>query len=92
VAVLAALPVTVSGLGVREGGYVFFLHRIGVPPADALSFGLAWFAILALGALPGGVLLALRGGTAKAVRSARAREGGEADEARDSPSRPVRRP
>jgi uncharacterized membrane protein YbhN (UPF0104 family) len=72
VAVLAALPVTVSGLGMREGGYVFFLHRIGVPPADALSFGLAWFAVLVLGALPGGALLALRGETAKAVRSTRA--------------------
>jgi uncharacterized membrane protein YbhN (UPF0104 family) len=84
VAVLAALPVTVSGLGVREGGYVFFLHRIGVSAADAFGFGLAWFAILVLGALPGGVLLMWRGETAKAVREA-GEEGG-------SRSRPARRP
>lgn len=69
VSILAALPITVSGLGMREGGYVFFLRRIGVPSASALTFGLAWFGILVLGALPGGLMLMLSRDTARAIRS-----------------------
>jgi len=71
VSILAALPITVSGLGMREGGYVFFLHRIGVTSASALSFGLAWFGILVLGALPGGVLLITRRETTETIRAMR---------------------
>lgn len=57
VSVLAAVPVSVAGLGIREGGYAFFLERIGVSPAEALTFGILWFAVVGAGALPGGVLL-----------------------------------
>ncbi len=57
VSILAAVPVSIAGLGIREGGYVFFLERIGVPAAAALAFGLLWFAVVVLGALPGGILL-----------------------------------
>lgn len=71
VSLLAALPITVSGLGMREGGYVFFLHRIGVTSASALSFGLAWFGILVLGALPGGVLLITRRDASETMRALR---------------------
>jgi uncharacterized membrane protein YbhN (UPF0104 family) len=61
VSVLAAIPVSVAGLGIREGGYVFFLDLVGVSTADAFSFGLLWFAIAVAGALPGAVLLLRRG-------------------------------
>jgi hypothetical protein len=57
VSILAAVPVSIAGLGIREGGYVFFLERIGVPAPAALAFGLLWFAVVVLGALPGGILL-----------------------------------
>ena len=57
VSVLAAVPVSIAGLGIREGGYAFFLEHIGVPPAAALTFGLLWFGVVVLGALPGGLLL-----------------------------------
>jgi uncharacterized membrane protein YbhN (UPF0104 family) len=71
VSILAALPITVSGLGMREGGYVFFLRRIGVTSASALSFGLAWFGILVLGALPGGLLLITRRDMTETIRAMR---------------------
>ena len=49
-------------LGLREGGYVFFLGLIGIREPAALAFGLVWFTIMVLGALPGGLLLLLRDG------------------------------
>jgi uncharacterized membrane protein YbhN (UPF0104 family) len=60
VSLLAAVPISVAGLGVREGGYVFFLGLVGIPQATALALGLLWFAITVMGALPGGILLMLR--------------------------------
>jgi hypothetical protein len=57
VAVLSAVPVTVAGLGVREGGYVFFLGLIGVPGGAAFTAGVLWFAVRVVGALPGALLL-----------------------------------
>jgi uncharacterized membrane protein YbhN (UPF0104 family) len=67
VSVLAAIPISVAGLGVREGGYVFFLDLIGVEEATALTFGLLWFAISVVGALPGGLLLMLRNGRGREI-------------------------
>lgn len=69
VAVLSALPISVAGLGVRESGYLFFLELIGVPGAEAVAFGLLWFAMAVVGALPGGMILFLRKTTARARES-----------------------
>jgi hypothetical protein len=66
----AAVPVSVAGLGVREGGYVFFLRHLGVPEASALAFGLLWSAMIVTGALSGGALL-LWGGTPRRGRPGR---------------------
>jgi hypothetical protein len=52
--VMAALPVSWNGLGVREGGYVFFLAHIGIGRDSAIAFALCWFAIVMLGGLCGG--------------------------------------
>lgn len=58
---IAILPVSVSGLGVREGAIVVLLAPYGVGTAEALAFSLLAFAatILALG-LIGGLLEAVR--------------------------------
>ena len=54
---LAILPVSVAGLGIREGALVVLLAPYGVDPANAISYGLLAFAttILAIGLL-GGVM------------------------------------
>lgn len=62
VALVAALaPVTIGGLGLREGVVVYFLTRLGVSGPDALSLSLLAFAVtvLAIGLL-GGLAEALR--------------------------------
>jgi hypothetical protein len=45
ITVLAMLPVSVAGLGVREGGAVYFFGKVGVDTAAALTMSLAWFSI-----------------------------------------------
>jgi uncharacterized membrane protein YbhN (UPF0104 family) len=35
--ILSALPVSVSGIGIREGGYFFFLGKLGVKPEAAIA-------------------------------------------------------
>jgi hypothetical protein len=54
---LAIVPVSVAGLGIREGALVVLLAPYGVDPANAISYGLLAFAttILAIGLL-GGVM------------------------------------
>ncbi|HTU03857.1 MAG TPA: lysylphosphatidylglycerol synthase domain-containing protein, partial [Candidatus Sulfotelmatobacter sp.] len=42
---LAMVPVSVAGLGVREGAVVFFFAKAGVDATTALSMSLLWFAV-----------------------------------------------
>jgi len=54
ITVVAMLPVSVAGLGVREGGVVYFFAKVGVEPAIALSMSLVWFSLsLAVSGLGG---------------------------------------
>jgi hypothetical protein len=52
---IAIVPVSVAGLGIREGALVFLLAPYGVDAASAVSYGLLAFAttILAMGLLGG---------------------------------------
>lgn len=56
VAVATMIPVSLNGLGVREGAFVFFLAQVGVPEAQALSLALLWLAILIASSLIGGLV------------------------------------
>jgi uncharacterized membrane protein YbhN (UPF0104 family) len=59
--IMAAIPVSLNGLGVREGGYVFFLSHIGIAREAAVGFALTWFAVVMLAGLAGGVVYLLHG-------------------------------
>lgn len=41
--ILTLLPVSISGLGVREGAFVFFFGAIGIEQEKALALSLIWF-------------------------------------------------
>ncbi len=49
----AMLPVSISGLGVREGAFVLFFGLIGVRPETATSLSLLWFMSMAVAGLIG---------------------------------------
>jgi uncharacterized membrane protein YbhN (UPF0104 family) len=53
VALLLLLPVSIAGLGLREGGYVGLLGLFGVPAPQALALSLMLFAYTLFGALLG---------------------------------------
>jgi len=55
VAVLTILPISLSGLGIREGGFVYFLGLKGVLPEKAIALSLGFFAVQASAALIGGI-------------------------------------
>jgi len=50
---ITALPISMSGLGVREGAFVLLLGLTGIKPEVATSISLAWFLSYALGSTPG---------------------------------------
>jgi uncharacterized membrane protein YbhN (UPF0104 family) len=56
VSVLQALPISVAGIGVREGAYVYLLQAQGINTSHALALSLIVFAIQVLLAAIGGLL------------------------------------
>jgi hypothetical protein len=61
VLVLVRLPISLSGIGIQEGTFVYFLSLIGVASSQALLLGAASNVIGILSILPGGFAYALGG-------------------------------
>lgn len=59
VAMVQVLPISVSGLGIREGMLALFLHPLGVPTGQAVAVGLLWYAITLLVSLAGAPAFAM---------------------------------
>ncbi len=57
VVLASMLPVSLSGLGVREGAYVYFLSLVDVPTSTAMAFALAWLIIVVIASLMGGLVI-----------------------------------
>lgn len=53
---VASLPLSINGLGIREGGFVYFLGKAGVPAADAVSVGIMSLGMLLLSGLVGAII------------------------------------
>ena len=60
VGTFAALPISVNGFGLREGGYIFLLALIGINSEEGIAFGLLLFLIVAVDSLIGGVLFLVK--------------------------------
>jgi uncharacterized membrane protein YbhN (UPF0104 family) len=56
VGTFSAIPISLNGLGLREGGYIFLLAVIGIGTEQAIAFGILLFLIVALDSLLGGLL------------------------------------
>jgi len=48
VAMAQVVPITIGGLGVREGLLAFFFHPMGVPTGRAVAIGLLWYGMTLL--------------------------------------------
>jgi uncharacterized membrane protein YbhN (UPF0104 family) len=56
VSLMTVLPVSLNGIGVREGGMVLFLSPLGVADATAVSLAVLWFMVFTAASLVGGVV------------------------------------
>jgi glycosyltransferase 2 family protein len=56
---LTMLPISINGIGVREGGFVLFFTAVGVSTPDALLLSFLTFAQLLIIGLLGGVVYAI---------------------------------
>jgi len=63
VGAFSALPISLNGFGLREGGYLFMLGLIGVNSEKGIAFGLLLFVIVAIDSLLGGIVFLLRRNT-----------------------------
>ena len=69
VGTFSAIPISVNGLGLREGGYVFLLAVIGIGTEKSIAFGILLFLVVALDSLLGGLLFLMQKGPKPAAVS-----------------------
>ncbi|MFQ5587047.1 MAG: lysylphosphatidylglycerol synthase transmembrane domain-containing protein [Thermodesulfobacteriota bacterium] len=76
--VVAMIPLSLAGLGIREGAFVFLFAKAGGSPAEAMSISLLFFFAMLIVSLIGGVEYLRRGSISmKSVDTMRAMEGKE---------------
>jgi glycosyltransferase 2 family protein len=73
ISAMTALPVSLGGFGVREGGYLYFLTRIDVDDSVAVTVGLLWFVVTLVAGLGGGALFVASGAELPRLRAEPAR-------------------
>jgi len=59
VAMAQVLPISLSGLGIREGLLVLLLHPLGVPTGKAIGVGLLWYGMTLVVSLLGAPMFAV---------------------------------
>ena len=59
IALAIVLPISINGVGIREGGMVFLLSRWGIAEEQAVAIGLLWFFATIVTGLIGGFLFLL---------------------------------
>jgi uncharacterized protein (TIRG00374 family) len=53
---LIMIPISIGGLGIQEGAYVYFLSQIGMSVQEALTIALVFRVLMIIASLPGGVV------------------------------------
>ena len=69
--IVAALPISLNGLGVREGSYVYFLRHLGIRDSIAVTIGLLWWTMTILAGLVGGLVFVASGAELPRLRAPR---------------------
>jgi len=68
IAVFIALPISINGIGVREGLGVLLYGKIGIPQPEAISISFLAYVIGVAVSLAGGVLFLVRGAPATSAK------------------------
>ncbi|MFQ5735698.1 MAG: lysylphosphatidylglycerol synthase transmembrane domain-containing protein [Thermodesulfobacteriota bacterium] len=64
---VSMLPISLAGLGLREGAFVYLFTRVGVAQEQALTLSLMWFVTSVLVSMIGGVEYVRMGGKKEVV-------------------------
>ena len=67
VGTFSAIPISLNGLGLREGGYVVLLSVIGIGTEKGIAFGILLFLVVACDSLIGGIIYLLQQGARPAA-------------------------
>lgn len=59
VSLLTMLPISVNGIGIREGATILFLAAAGISEAQAISLSVLWFMVFTMASLLGGIVYLL---------------------------------
>ena len=54
-AIVATVPLSLNGIGLREAAYVYMLGFFGVGREEAFALGVMWFSIVLLNGAIGGI-------------------------------------
>ena len=66
---MLALPISIGGFGVREGGYLYFLTRLDVDDSIAVTMGLLWWLMTAVSGAIGALVFIASGARRPRVRA-----------------------
>ncbi len=55
--IIMTIPISLSGLGVREGAFIFFFSQVGVTNSDAIAISLLYYSYNVIVGTVGGLLL-----------------------------------
>jgi uncharacterized membrane protein YbhN (UPF0104 family) len=68
VSAIASIPVSFSGIGLREGGYLYFLTKFGIDQPSAVAYGVLWLLVIVANSLIGGLVFLASGARLPALR------------------------
>jgi uncharacterized membrane protein YbhN (UPF0104 family) len=68
VSAVASIPISLSGIGLREGGYIYFLSQIGIDQPSAVAYGGLWFLVIVANSVIGGIVFLASGARLPALR------------------------
>jgi len=66
---MMALPISIGGFGVREGGYLYFLTRLDIDDSIAVTMGLLWWLMGALSGVVGAIIFVASGAELPRLRA-----------------------
>jgi uncharacterized protein (TIRG00374 family) len=56
ISLISSLPISISGIGVRESSFVYFFLKIGILQADSMSLSIIFFSLGVISGLMGGII------------------------------------
>ena len=68
VSAVASIPISLSGIGLREGGYLYFLTKIGIDQPSAVAYGGLWFLVIVANSVIGGLVFLAPGAPLPSLR------------------------